>query len=156
LSGDVTFDVEDPDTHESLLAEFGVDRTRPLTFAAPASGSASVVVPMLAPKRLGEVAVKVVARAGDFSDGERRARLVLPSRLHLVESRFVTVKGASSRTLSFPALAAPDPGRQTEQLVVTLDAQLFYGVLQALPYLVDYPYQCTEQTLNRFVSTGIL
>jgi uncharacterized protein YfaS (alpha-2-macroglobulin family) len=33
---------------------------------------------------------------------------------------------------------------------------LFYGVLRALPYLVTYPYECTEQTLNRFVSTGIV
>ena len=40
--------------------------------------------------------------------------------------------------------------------MVTVDAQLFYTVLQALPYLVDYPYECTEQTLNRFVSTGIV
>jgi uncharacterized protein YfaS (alpha-2-macroglobulin family) len=28
--------------------------------------------------------------------------------------------------------------------------------LNALPYLVNYPYECTEQTLNRFVSTGIV
>jgi alpha-2-macroglobulin len=156
LSGDVAFEIEDPDTHESLLSEFGVDRARALTFAAPASGSASVTVPLVAPRRLGAVAIKVVARAGDHSDGEQRALPVLPSRLHLVESRFVTVKGATSRTLTFPALAQADPTRQTEQLVVTLDAQLFYGVLQALPYLVNYPYECTEQTLNRFVSTGIL
>jgi alpha-2-macroglobulin len=40
-------------------------------------------------------------------------------------------------------------------MVVTLDAQLFYSVLDSLPYLVDYPYECTEQTLNRFLSTGI-
>ena len=47
-----------------------------------------------------------------------------------------------------------DPSRIDEQLVVTVDAQLFYSVLNALPYLVNYPYECTEQTLNRFVSTG--
>jgi uncharacterized protein YfaS (alpha-2-macroglobulin family) len=39
---------------------------------------------------------------------------------------------------------------------VTVDAQLFYGLLEALPYLINYPYECTEQTLNRFLSTGIL
>jgi alpha-2-macroglobulin len=49
-----------------------------------------------------------------------------------------------------------DPTRIDEQLVVTLDAQLFYTVLQALPYLTRYPYECAEQTLNRFVSTGIV
>src|SRR5207302_6611118 len=26
---------------------------------------------------------------------------------------------------------------------------------KALPYLVDYPYRCTEQTLNRFLPTVI-
>jgi uncharacterized protein YfaS (alpha-2-macroglobulin family) len=41
-------------------------------------------------------------------------------------------------------------------MVVTIDAQLFYSVLSALPYLVNYPYECTEQLLNRFLSTGIL
>jgi uncharacterized protein YfaS (alpha-2-macroglobulin family) len=29
-------------------------------------------------------------------------------------------------------------------------------VLNALPYLVNYPYECTEQTMNRFLSTGIV
>jgi hypothetical protein len=43
-----------------------------------------------------------------------------------------------------------------EQMIVTVDAQLFYTVLQALPYLVNYPYECTEQTLNRFLSSGIV
>src|SRR6185503_2287262 len=43
-----------------------------------------------------------------------------------------------------------------ESMVVTLDAQLFFTVLKALPYLVEYPYECTEQTLNRFLSTGIV
>ena len=57
----------------------------------------------------------------------------------------------------FTGLKNPnDPSRVNEQMVVTLDAQLFYSVLSALPYLVNYPYECTEQTLNRFVSTGIL
>ena len=46
--------------------------------------------------------------------------------------------------------------RIDEQLVVTIDGQLFYSVLSALPYLVNYPYECTEQTLNRFLSTGIV
>ena len=40
--------------------------------------------------------------------------------------------------------------------MVTVDGQLFYTVLPALPYLVNYPYECTEQTLNRFLSTGIV
>jgi alpha-2-macroglobulin len=156
LSGAVTVEIQDPATQQDLSSEFGL-QGRNLAFQAPASGSASVTVKVTAPRRLGAVAVKAVARAGDLSDGERRPMPILPSRMHLIESRFATLKGATSRTLSFPALArSDDPTRETERLVVTLDAQLFYGVLEALPYLVNYPYECTEQTLNRFVSTGIV
>ena len=59
--------------------------------------------------------------------------------------------------MNFADMAADDdPTRIHDQLVVTVDAQLFYSVLAALPYLVDYPYECTEQTLNRFLCTSIL
>ena len=77
--------------------------------------------------------------------------------MHLVQSRFVTLKNKDSKTLRFDDLAKnDDPTLVNEQMVVTVDAQLFYTVLQALPYLVNYPYECTEQTLNRFLSTGIV
>ena len=82
---------------------------------------------------------------------------VLPGRMHLVQSRFVTLKNKDRKTLRFDDLAKnDDPSLVNEQMVVTVDAQLFYTVLQALPYLVNYPYECTEQTLNRFLSTGIV
>ena len=77
--------------------------------------------------------------------------------MHLVQSRFVTLKGKDAKTLEFKDLAkGGDPTLLNEKMVVTVDAQLFYGVLQALPYLATYPYECVEQTLNRFLSTGIV
>src|SRR5205085_10597357 len=112
---------------------------------------------LVAPRRLGPVAFRVIASAGDVSDGELRPIPVLPSLLHLSQSRFVTLKNRDRKTLTFADLAnSGDPSLVNEQLVVTVDAQLFYSVLQALPYLVNYPYECTEQTLNRFLSTGIV
>jgi hypothetical protein len=73
-----------------------------------------------------------------------------------VQSRFVTLKGAERREMTFDDMRKSDPTRIDEQMVVTVDGQLFYSMLDALPYLVEYPYECTEQTLNRFVSTGML
>jgi uncharacterized protein YfaS (alpha-2-macroglobulin family) len=82
---------------------------------------------------------------------------VLPSRLHLAQSRFVTLRDGEKRSMTFEDLKKnDDPTRTNDQLVVTVDAQLFFTALKALPYLIDYPYECTEQTLNRFVSTGIV
>ncbi|HEX4955527.1 MAG TPA: MG2 domain-containing protein [Thermoanaerobaculia bacterium] len=159
LSGQLDVELFDPATEASRLADFGLTsaRARGLAFAVEPGRTTSITIPLTVPAGLGEVAFRAVAKAGSFSDGELRPLPVLPGRMHLVESRFAALQGGESRELAFPALAAgDDPSRLDEQLVVTLDAQLFYGVLSALPYLVEYPYECTEQTLNRYLSTAIL
>lgn len=158
FSGQVTFDILDPDTNESLLSKFGLDAASARQpFTVKKGGGANVAFPITAPVRVGTVAFKVVAASGDTSDGELRPLPVLPGRMHLAQSRFVTLKNKDRKELTFADLAKnDDPSLVNEQMVVTLDAQLFYSVLSALPYLVNYPYECTEQTLNRFVSTGIL
>jgi len=158
LSGELSFEIFDPETNKSLLSDFGLsEKQARLPFSVAAGSGSNLTIPLTAPNRVGQIAVKVTARSGDTSDGELRALPLLPSRVHLVQSRFAALKNADRRVLRFDDLAkGGDPTRIDEQMVVTVDAQLFYGVLEALPYLIDYPYECTEQTLNRFLSTGIL
>ncbi|HVT61301.1 MAG TPA: MG2 domain-containing protein [Thermoanaerobaculia bacterium] len=158
LDGDLTLDILDPDNEASLLGEFGVaPAAARQRFHLEAGKSADLTFALAVPRRVGQVAFKVVATAGDTSDGELRPLPLLPSRIHLAQSRFVALHGRETRTMKFADLErGGDPTRINEQLVVTLDAQLFYSVLAAVPYLVEYPYECTEQTLNRFLSTAIL
>lgn len=156
LSGELALEIFDPDTNENLAPLFGVGKTSQ-KFDVAAGGGDDVTFALKTPPGVRTVAFKVTARAADLSDGELRALPVLPSRVHLMQSRFAVLKGADKRTLAFADMAkTDDPSRIDERLVVTLDAQLFYGVLQALPYLVNDPYECIEQTLNRYLSTGIV
>jgi uncharacterized protein YfaS (alpha-2-macroglobulin family) len=158
LKGRVTLDIIDPETNQSLLKSFGLDGAAAVKpFTAAAGKGTNLTFPITAPIKVGLVAFKVTASAEDTSDGELRPLPLLPGRMHLAESRFVTLKNKDRREMTFAHLKTPDdPTLVNEQMVVTVDAQLFYSVLSALPYLVNYPYECTEQTLNRFVSTGIL
>ncbi|MBK6846181.1 MAG: hypothetical protein IPG96_01070 [Proteobacteria bacterium] len=158
LDGTAELDIVDPATGRSLRADFGLAQAQARQpFSVAPRASSRLRFALTAPARLDQVAFKVVASAGSFSDGELRPLPILPGRMHLAQSRFATLRERGRRELYFADLArADDPTRLNEQLVVTLDAQLFYGVLAALPYLVRYPYECTEQTVNRFVSTGIL
>lgn len=156
LSGNLRLEIFDPETQENLLPLFQIKAAQQ-PFTVEAGKSTTLTFPLSAPRRVGVYAFKVVASAADLSDGELRPLPVLPSRMHLAESRFVTLKDRDRRTMSFAELKKnDDPTRTQDQLVVTLDNQLFYTVLKALPYLVSYPYECVEQTLNRFLSTGIV
>ncbi|MBJ6764260.1 hypothetical protein JGU66_26080 [Myxococcaceae bacterium JPH2] len=154
--GTLTLDILDPETQKGLLADFGVSNPSQSFTVAPGKGT-HLRFALTTPTRVGPVAFRVVARTAGFSDGELRPLPVLPGRMHLAQSRFVTLHGKDKKVMTFDDLRkADDPSRVNEQLVVTVDTQLFYSALQALPYLVNYPYECTEQTLNRFVSSGIL
>jgi uncharacterized protein YfaS (alpha-2-macroglobulin family) len=159
LSGALDLEITDPGTGEDLRELFGlsVEQTSGVPFSVEPGKGVDLGFPLVVPPRVGTVAFKVAARAGQFSDGELRPLPVLPGRMHLMQSRFVALHDADRREMHFADLAAQDdPSLINGQLAVTVDAQLFYSVLNALPYLVNYPYECTEQTLNRFLSTGIV
>lgn len=72
------------------------------------------------------------------------------------------------KTESFSGVIRPDAEQGTIQFTVPEDRQpgqsrielrysptLAGAMVDALPYLADYPYGCTEQTLNRFLPTVI-
>ena len=60
-------------------------------------------------------------------------------------------KDNASVTLKVPAERLPEQSR----LEIRYSPTLAGAMVDALPYLIDYPYGCTEQTLNRFLPTVI-
>jgi uncharacterized protein YfaS (alpha-2-macroglobulin family) len=162
LAGELVMTITEPGTSRDLAAAFGLAAPKRRFVVAPGR-STNVTFPVVAPSKLGDAVFEVRGVAGGLSDGERHALPVLPSRMHLVQSRFVALRDVDRRAMTFDDLAkgrdpaqGGDPSLVNESLVVTLEAQLFGTVLSALPYLVEYPYECAEQLMNRFLSTGIL
>ncbi len=160
MSGTMSFDVIDPVTDKSIAAAFKLNPA-PRNFKVAAGQSTRQRYSLVAPKALGMVTIRAKARAGSgaqsYGDGEQRPLPVLPSRIHLAQSRFAAVQGHTQRQLRFDELAnRQDRTRINDKFVVTVDGQLFYSMLKAVPYLTEYPYECTEQMMNRFLSTSIL
>ncbi len=57
------------------------------------------------------------------------------------------VKRETNFTFKIPAERRED----SSQLIVRFSPTLAGAILDAIPYLTEYPYGCTEQTLNRFL-----
>ena len=158
LTGELRFEIIDSQTEKSLISEFGISEKETMkNFSVKSKGSTNLSFTIKAPPKIDIVNFRVTARTKEFTDGELRPVPILPGRMHLIQSKFVVLKDKSSKTIRFEDLAKKDdPTLINDQMVVTLDAQLFFTVLQSLPYLVNYPYECTEQILNKFVSAGIV
>jgi uncharacterized protein YfaS (alpha-2-macroglobulin family) len=159
LKGEATIEIYDPETNTSSLGDFKLEKKdQTKQWSVPAGQSTTLSWKLTAPDKIKTYAFKVMARSKDFSDGEVRPAPVLPGRMHLVQSRFATLKNDETLRLQIEDMvkAAADSSLRNEKLVVTLDGRFIDTVLRALPYLVNYPYECTEQTMNRFLSTSIV
>ena len=79
-------------------------------------------------------------------------RLPLPVLVHGAErvESFSAVIGPKERLATFE-INVPDRRRpEATRLEVRYTPTLVRAMLDALPYLIEYPHGCTEQTLNRF------
>ncbi|MBI4352158.1 MAG: hypothetical protein HY550_12045 [Elusimicrobia bacterium] len=152
LSGDVALSVTLDG--EPSQDKFGLkDLSRP--FTVKPKGTVPVYWEIRAPRGTGAYKVRAVARAGALADAQENDLPVLPSRERLIASGVASLDGDSSKTFKLPELEAADPTREVESLHLEIQPQLILTVLNSLPFLVHYPYECTEQLLNRYVPLAI-
>jgi uncharacterized protein YfaS (alpha-2-macroglobulin family) len=103
-------------------------------------------------KSPGEVKLKVTSRGGKYSDAMEKS---YPIFEHGIE-KFITKSGKARGNDITIRLDLPRERKAgTTGLVVQLTPSMAVTMLDALPYLIDYPYGCTEQTMSRFLPAAI-
>jgi hypothetical protein len=80
---------------------------------------------------------KVMATAGNFSDGEQNYLPVLPDRILVTESLPMTVRGHQTKTFQFESLQKKFAQVETKNLSLEFASQPVWYAIQALPALVE-------------------
>ncbi len=110
------------------------------------------------PEGIGAITYKVVAKAGNFSDGEEMALPVLTNRMLVTETLPLPIRSTETKTFRFDKLISQSNGSSTlrnHKLTLEFTANPAWYAVQALPYLIEYPYECAEQTFSRFYANSI-
>ncbi|MBW2263932.1 MAG: hypothetical protein JRG91_18380, partial [Deltaproteobacteria bacterium] len=151
LSGDLYIEIteEGEKIHERI--KLGEDKK---SFTIDPHGLASFDWMIEIPEGTTTYKVRVTAVAGDLTDAEERDLPILPSRQRLIESAFVALTGKEVKKLEIKL--KDDPTRINESMTLQVDPQLALDLLNTIPFLIEYPYECIEQTLNRFVPLAIV
>jgi len=130
------------------------DRTlNPMKVVIPAGGEIKVDF-LVNVKQVGEAVITVKALTDEESDAMQMKFPVYVHGMLKTESFTGVVRpNEESGTLS---IKVPAERRINDSLLeIRYSPTLAGAMVDALPYLVDYPYGCTEQTLNRFLPTVI-
>jgi uncharacterized protein YfaS (alpha-2-macroglobulin family) len=105
-------------------------------------------------KTEGEAVVRMAALTDEESDA---MEMRFPAYVHGMDKMVAysgwirPEKDSLQFKISIPAERRPESAR----LEVRFSPTLAGAMVDALPYLIDYPYGCTEQTLNRFLPAVI-
>lgn len=103
-------------------------------------------------KNAQEAKLKVTARADKYSDAMEKTYPVFEHGIEKFVSKSGKVRGDDVKvTLDIPKERKPESTTLTVQVAPSMAVTM----LDALPYLIDYPYGCVEQTMSRFLPAAV-
>ncbi|MFL1011796.1 alpha-2-macroglobulin family protein [Flavisericum labens] len=125
-------------------------------FVVNKEGNTQVSWTLNIPFDVDAVQYKIVAKAEDFSDGEQSALPVLSNRMLVTETLPMWVKSNETRTFTLDKLKTNTSSTlKNHKLTLEMTSNPAWYAVQALPYLMEYPYQCNEQTFSRYYANAL-
>ncbi|TXE15897.1 alpha-2-macroglobulin [Psychroserpens burtonensis] len=127
-----------------------------LGFIVSAKGNTNVTWNLDIPYDVEAVQYKIIAKSGGFSDGEQNALPVLSNRRLVTETLSMWIKSNETRTFTLDKLATTTSTTlKHHKLTLEMTSNPTWYAVQALPYLMEYPYECNEQTFSRYYANAL-
>lgn len=156
LTGKAQLVLYDPFTEKEIGKAFDLSAA-PKTFTAEKGKSTTVSWTINVPYTHSAVKYKIVAQAGNFSDGEENVLPILSNRMMVTESLPLPIRGKEDKTFNFEKLIKSDESKTLKhhRYTVEFTSNPAWYALQAMPYMMEYPHECAEQTFTRYYSNAI-
>lgn len=131
-------------------------------FKVDAKGNTQVSWKLEIPTTVQAVQYKVIAKADDFSDGEQNVLPVLSNRMLVTETLPMWVRSNQTKTFTLDKLknaSAPLSNHsatlKNHKLTLEITSNPAWYAVQSLPYLMEYPYECSEQIFSRYYANAL-
>ncbi len=155
-SGQVALEFLDAITDNSRNEEFKNSESKK-SFTIPAGQSKGITWKIDVPLKPGFVKYKAVGATDTNSDGEEGMLPILSSRILVTESLPLPIRGPETKDFKFTKLIDSANSETLEQkgLTVEVTSNPAWYAVQALPYLIEFPHECSEQTFNRIYANKL-
>ncbi|ALJ04795.1 alpha-2-macroglobulin [Pseudalgibacter alginicilyticus] len=129
-------------------------------FLIDKNGNTQISWRLSIPDDVPAIQYKIIAKSGDYSDGEQNALPVLSNRMLVTETLPMWIKSNETKTFTLNKLISTrlDPTQSTlsyHKLTLEMTSNPAWYAVQALPYLMEYPYECNEQTFSRYYANAL-
>ncbi len=128
---------------------------QPFTLAPETNQAVAFTIAI--PAGLEAITYRITAETSRFSDGEENTLPVLPNAMLVTESLPLLVRPGQQKVFSFDKLLSSGSSATLRHKALTLEYTphpVWYAV-QALPYLMEFPYECSEQVFSRYFANRL-
>lgn len=156
LNGTAKLTLINPETMQPVDGYF--ENKKPdVEFKVKKGESSAVEWKLKIPSELDTVIVRVTADGGKFTDGEEKMLPILKNRILVTESMPISLRGGENKSFVLEKMLNSKDSATLKNYNYTFEFTsnpVWYAV-QALPYLMEYPYECSEQLFNRYYSNAV-
>jgi len=155
-TGKVRLTFADARTLKEMNSELRIQNPE-YAFDVPSKASKSFSWRIAIPDGCEFLTYKAVGATGRLSDGEEGYLPVLSRRILVTESLPLPIRGAQTKTFQFAKLLESGKSKtlKNENLTVQMVSQPAWYAVMALPYLMEYPHECSEQVFNRLYANSL-
>lgn len=108
------------------------------------------------PEGIQAITYRIVAKSGNFSDGEEMILPVVTNSMLVTETLPLPIRGKQTKTFRLDKMVNNTSSTlRNNRFTLEFTSNPAWYAVQALPYMMEYPYECTEQTFSRFYANSI-
>lgn len=142
-------------TGKSINTQLGNSNSQQ-KFIVDAKGNTQVSWNLKIPTTIQAVQYQVIAKSGNFSDGEQNVLPVLSNRMLVTETLPMWVSSGETKTFTLNKLKNNNSTTlKHHKLSLEITSNPVWYAVQALPYLMEYPYDCAEQTFAKYYANTL-
>jgi len=150
LSGSAELQILDAFTNENISSKFGISAGTQ-NFNLNEQGNSALTWKLKVPNNVSSIILKVVAKAGAYSDGEQQAVAVLPNRMLVTDAVPVFVKEGETKTFVLDNLTNTNSATITNvSNTLELTTNPIWEIMFALPSLKNDQNSSADVIFNKW------
>lgn len=155
LSGEARLEFFDALTMKSVDDQMK-NQVKQQNFSLKAKQSTSLEWSIEIPEGIQAITYRIVAQAGNFSDGEEMVLPVVTNRMLVTETMPLPIRGKQTKEFKLEKmLNNKSTTLRHQRYTLEFTSNPAWYAIQSLPYLMEYPYDCVEQTFSKFYANSI-
>ncbi len=157
LTGTATLNLMDASTLQPVDADFGnAGASHTTAFTVQPGQSAPLAWKIKVPAgKVNGLTWQIYADGKKFRDGEESTIPVVTNRMLVTETLPITVRGGQTKSFVFENLKNDSKTLVSQRYTLEFTSNPVWYAVQSLPYLMEYPHECSEQIFSRFYANTL-